>query len=358
MVRKILTLLFTAFLLTGCFKDVPSLKDGELAIRVLVKYEENFLSGVGVTLLTDEYDLQPIEKVTDEKGEAVFDNVPYGIYQASVHGEAVVPSYLNPDDFDTLLVTGNLFIEPGSDEVFLDTINTITSGTSPGIKINELYTVGPPNNFFYFYDQYFELYNSSDDTLYLDGMLFCRMGAGLANVTSVFQFPGEPMGGTRDYPIYPHAFVVLASDAYNHRDLIFSGQSSVDLTNADFEFKNPLELNDPDNPDVPNIVNIETGYNRDFMVGLSGDVVLLADGSDLNYHDGIDLESVVDCVEFCSSPEHTKEIADACDRGFGGVGQSKYGGTSLERIAPGFDTNNSTIDFVIIPEPTVGFHHE
>ena len=358
MVRKVLFITSIALLLTGCFKSSPSTKDGNLSLELYVKYETELLKGVPVSLITDEYPMSALVDTTDEFGKVSFEDIPFAIYQVKIKGNTVIPSFLEPGELDTIMVTGSSFIEPENDDVFVDTVFTIASGTSPGIKINEIYSAGPPNNFFYFYDQYFELYNSSEDTLYLDGMIFCRMGKFLANVTYIFQFPGEPMGGTQDYPIYPGEFKVIASDAYNHRDLIFGGQTSIDLSGADFEFKNSAMLNDPDDPDVPNLDNIEVGHRLDFLVALTGDCILIGDGSDVNYADGIDIESVVDCVEWSASPTHIKEIEDALDRGCGGNGQEKYSGTSLERITPGFDTNNSSVDFEIIPAPTIGYQHE
>lgn len=347
-----------AFFLMDCYKDAPSIHDGELTLELYVKYENDLIAGVPVFLMTSEYNLPMLVDTTDENGQVVFEKIPYAIYETNINTEVIVPSFLNPEAWDTIMVTGSSSVEPVEGRTFTDTVFTIASGTAPGIKINEIYSAGPPNNFFYFYDQYFELYNSSQDTLYLDGMIFCRMGAFLANVTYIFQFPGEPLGGTQDYPIYPGEFKVLASDAFNHKDEIFSGSASIDLSQADFEFKNSAMLNDPDNPDVPNLENLEVGFRLDFLVGLTGDCVLIADGSDVDYTDGIDIESVIDCVEWSATPEHVKEIEDALDRGIGGIGQSKYSGTSLERIAAGFDTNNSSIDFVIIPEPTIGYQHE
>lgn len=358
MVRNSIIITLTVFFFTSCFKDMPSVKDGNLTLELYVKHETTFLGGQPVSLLTEELDMATLTDTTDENGRVVFENVPYAVYQAKIKGRAVVPSYLNPDEKDTIFVTASPFLEPGNDEVFVDTIEAIASGTAPGIKINEIYSAGPPNNFFYFYDQYFELYNSSDDTLYLDGMIFCRMGKFLANVTYIFQFPGKPLGETEDYPIAPGEFKVLASDAYNHKDLIFNGEASIDLTVADFEFKNATMLNDPDDPDVPNLENLKQGWHLDFLVGLTGDVVLLADGSDVDYLDGIEMESVIDCVEWSSSTTHIKEIEDALDRGCGGNGQEKYSGTSLERFSPGFDSNNSSVDFEIISAPTIGYHHE
>lgn len=50
-----------------------------------------------------------------------------------------------------------------------------------GITINEIYSAGPVNNVFYFYDQFTELYNSSDSIKYLDGMQVMRVSGSADN---------------------------------------------------------------------------------------------------------------------------------------------------------------------------------
>ncbi|MBU1064633.1 DUF4876 domain-containing protein, partial [bacterium] len=206
--------------------------------------------------------------------------------------------------------------------------------------------------------QFFELYNSSEDTVYLDGMLFVRIYHLLEWPSSIFQFPGEPLTG-REYPVPPGAFVVVALDAMDHTNIPnFPLPESVNLSQADWEFKNSMDYGDYDNPNVPNIDNIEVGCRIDFGIGLTMDVILITDGSDLNYFDGIAIESIIDGVEYASFSTHIKDVEKEVDRGFGGVGLIKYSGQSLERVAVGFDSNNSTVDFVIIPHPTPGYQHE
>ncbi len=353
---RVICLLCFLPVLGGCFKSHPNLQDGNLSIELYVKYEDQLLADIPVSLQTYDYNISTVHDTTDSTGRVFFENLPWAQYRINIKSEAYVPSFTNPDETDTVIVVGNKYIAPENKELVRDTIYTIASGTQPGLKINELYTCGPPNDFFYYFDQYIELYNSAEDTIYLDGMVICRMWQFLEDITYIFQFPGEPFTG-RQYPVPPDSFVVIARDAYNHRAEIFDGEKSIDLTTADFEFRNSMDYGDYDNPEVPNLDNIEAGHTRDFGLNLTTDVVLIADGSDLEYIDGMDPESVIDCVEYASYAEHTKSIESFLDRGFGGVGQIRYSGQSLERIAPGFDTNNSTVDFRIIPHPTPGYQY-
>lgn len=356
--KKILTIMFIMLILPTCFNEIPEFKDGHLNLGITIRYIEPrygidiALDSAVVTIVNNDYKMTILSDTTDSNGIVVFRDLPWSEYLITSGKEVLLD--LGEGAVAVPLIADTVFTPEGEDNFFT---MFARSPAAPGLKINEIYTAGPPNNFFFFYDQYFELYNSSPDTAYLDGMIFCRMGSSIESVTYIFQFPGEPLVG-REYPVPPDSFVVLAMDAYNFRDEIFGGEKSVDLSNADWEFVNAADPGDIDNPDVPNIWNIEVGHRLDFMVGLTADALILADGSDTDYLDGINIESVVDCVEYSSSPTHLKEMPPELDKGFAGIGQEKYSGSSLERRVAGFDTNNSTVDFVIISAPTVGYQHQ
>jgi hypothetical protein len=321
-------------------------------------FEGNYLPNIPVLLSTFDYNISTYIDTTDSAGLAEFEPIPYAEYKVNVKATAILPSIDNPDSLVEFGVVGAGIVAPGDRDIIIDTLEVMASGAEPGLKINEIYYTGPPNNAFYWYDQFIELYNSSEDTVYLDGIVVCRMGEFLESVTSIFQFPGEPLTG-RKYPVPPGAFVVLAQDAIDHTNIPnFPLPESVDLSHADWEFVNSMDYGDSDNPDVPNIDNIETGCRLDFMISLVNDVILIADGSDLNYLDGIDINSVIDCVEYHVNSDHLKEIEAELDRGFAGIGIIKYGGQSIERISAGFDSNNSTVDFEILDHPTSGYQHE
>jgi len=354
MVKNKLLLIVISFMLFSCFDEIPENYDGDMTIQLTVVFENDAVEATGVTLKTNEYQIDSVCDTTDSAGFVVFTGLPWATYQATARGKTIINSYQDTTSLDTLEVVGIMELVPDADGIIQDTLYVELSGSQPGLKINEVYTVGPPNNFYYFYDQFFELYNSSEDTIYLDGMVFCRIGHYVANVTYIFQFPGTPLTG-QEYPIGPGEFKVLAGDAYDHRTIV---SGSIDLSNADFEFRNNMDYGDYDDPDVPNIGNIEVGHRLDFMVGLTMDVILIADGSDLDYLDGIDIESVIDCVEYASFAGHIKDVETELDRSFGGIGQQKYSGSSLERIAPGFDSNSSAEDFEIITAPTPGYQHD
>ena len=347
MFQFFLATMLSMLLAAGCTQKKPVCYDGTGKAQVYVEFKES-PELPGKPIEHAEVTLKPWftanipPEFTDESGMVQFKGLLSGKY-------AVSAMY----NFDSLnVIVGSTDLTVRSPETAHASISMYAS--KPGLKINELYTVGPPNDEFYFYDQFIELYNSANDTVYLDGVVVCRLWGNIDNVTSIFQFPGTPVTG-RQYPVPPHVFVVLAGDAINHKKL-FPG--SVDLSHADWEFYNPLSPTDPDNPDVPNIVNIKTGKRLDFMIALTNDEVAIATGEDVNYQDGLDLDTILDGVEYQSSPNLLKTLDPRVDRGFAGVGLTRYSGKSMERKYPGMDTNNSTVDFRVIPHPTPGYQYQ
>ena len=245
-----------------------------------------------------------------------------------------------------------------------DTSITIKSVYKSGITINEIYCAGPVNNIFYLYDQYIELYNSSDSIKYLDGMMVMRVsinngisyppGADWYNdgrmqgVNYVYKFPGKP--GERNHPFPPKKFLVIAGDAIDHRQAV---PTSIDLSNADWEFYNQYMPADVDNPNVPNLINMRADNVTKFLINLSFDIVALASGVDSVWTDGIDISTIIDAVQYNNNSTAAKTLDDRLDIG---IVQSppKYSGKSMQRKVPGFDSNNGSLDWEIIAAPTPG----
>jgi len=374
MKQKTLIIIITAslLLLTSCllFESKPEVRDGNLSLRLNFTYPSEIDSSIQipvnelpVKVYTNDFNLPVLYDTTDSNGCVNFDNLPYAHYNV----EAYKIIWTDVQEAIEFVGASEYYFDIDSMEsnVKMDTLELIKA--KGGLKINEIYTVGPPNNIFYFYDQYFELYNGFlTKTVYLDGMIFLRLSrtelfADTLAVTNIYQFPGTPITG-REYPIEPGEFVVLAGKAMNHNLIGPIAGRTVDLSNADWEFLNLIEAGAYDNPNVPNLTTnngkVTQSSRVDFMVGLSGDGLALCDGTDYDQSDGIDINTVVDCVEYSSSETHTKEVPYSLDASFGGIGLTKYSSESLERIRPGFDTNNSRVDFVIINQPTPGYQHE
>lgn len=362
--RRLVPILSGLLMMAGCAEDPPTAVDGNASLVIVAMWNTSGndslptyepLAGAKV-LLTSEYG--SMVRATDNTGVLRLDHLPAATYSIAVRrAHPLVPGIQ--------LVGSAVGLKATSGALTADTILSRTI-SSTGIAINEIYSVGPVNNMFFFYDQFLELYNASDSTRYLDGMIVMRvsgnsegLGPGadegadgdMDGVTYISAFPGK-IGGT-DYPIHPGEFKVVAVDAVDHRAQF---ATSVDLSHADFELYNQYSPEDIDNPNVPNLINLRSDRTVDFLISLTSDVIALASGADTVWVDGIDIATVVDAVEYQSSPPPSsqKTLDSRLDRGYA-LSPPRYSGQSIQRVEPGSDTNDSSIDFEIRPSATPGY---
>lgn len=362
---KLLQTLFPlifSMIIISCSEEPPVYQEGnaKLVLTVLgdtavVSDDTTFvpLSNAKV-ILYSEYGY--IIKYTDEMGKLILEGIPSSTY--------TITARLNHPTYSNILLAGNLSdIEIISGKVVNDTI-VASQISNTGIAINELYVGGPPNNIFFFYDLFIELYNYSSEIRYLDGMIITRVtGVSAENIKAgedfgkdgdidgvgyIFKFPGEP--GEKNYPFNPGTFLVLALTAINHQNSV---STSIDLSGADWEFYNQFSTSDFDNPNVPNLINMRSDKTVDFLVGLTQDVIVLTTGEDSDWEDGLDIETILDGVEYQSGPTLEKTLDSRVDKSYT-LCPAKYGGKSMQRREPGVDTNDGISDWEIIPSPTPG----
>ena len=153
-----------------------------------------------------------------------------------------------------------------------DTVQMRMGIDQPGsLVFSEIYHGGGTQDITYRWDQFVELYNNADTTIYLDGVLYGsaygHMGSGLPCEESrawredplglwaleFHQFPGS---GT-DYPVEPGEVVLVALDAADHSVV---HPTLPDLTQANFELEGTA---DTDNPAVPNLPSVGLISNLD-----------------------------------------------------------------------------------------------
>jgi hypothetical protein len=292
--------------------------------------------------------------MTGETGVAVFEELASGTYSVFVRREVSVgPNKIVFTGFGDLGLSG--------EETVSDTILAKTVSVS-NLMINEIFYAGSCASSYYFYDQYVELYNASNDTLYLDNVILTRqlgtIDPDMENkdyVRAIYAF--QLKGTGRQWPIAPGRYVVIAADAVNHRNYC---ANSPDLSKADYECFNALG-NDYDVPGVPNFESIIPGRTTDYLINLVHNAVVIATGEeysiDENNYMFLPIYTVIDGVEYSANPSAKKEMTVRVDAGFAGVGVTRYSATSVERREPGLDTNNSTYDFVNISPVTPGYFH-
>ncbi len=354
-----------ALLVTGCLvEEKPTGWDGEGILEIYLVWESFTPDGESEMLTVSNAEVQATSEYgtftskTDEVGRAEFKNLPTSTYIVSARS-------VHPLDSLILLVGSMENISVLSGNQYVDTLTVLPMPQS-GIMINEIYTAGPVNDIFYVFDQFIEIYNASNETKYLDGIWIMRLSriegdiypgedgyndGQVQGVTYAFAFPGRP--GERNHPIEPGQFMVLASTAVDHTQFV---AGSYDLSNADWEFYNQYSAVAIDNPDVPNITNMLPHRTSRFLLALTNDRVIMATGEDTVWVDGIRIDTIIDGVEYQSNPppRNRKTLDPRVDRGYV-LSPPRYSGMSMQRRLPGFDTNDSRVDFEILPRATPGY---
>lgn len=365
MTKRILlpAVLLIFVLMQGCAEKAPLMADGESKMILRAFYNTSADSiphympmANAKVILQCEYGL--MVKTTDANGVLELNDLPCAFYNVSVRMQ-------HPADASITLVGTKLSIGTSMDKTAIDTIFARPVSNS-GISINEVYAVGPVSNL-YFFDQFIELYNSSDSVKYLDGMMVMRFASNslseghkgpgadegddgdIDGPTFLFKFPGKY--GERNHPFPPGKFLVIAQNAMNHKK---NYSTSVDLSNADWEFYSQYSATDIDNPNVPNLLNMRPDKPNDFLIGLTGDVVVIANGKDDNWQDGVDISTVLDGMEYQRTANSDKTLDSRIDRGFI-LCPPMYSGKSMQRREPGGDTNDGSLDWEILSHPTPGY---
>jgi hypothetical protein len=359
---------FIAFLLSGCGVEKPELIDGNNSISIYAVDTSNVIAdntvvgvpGVTVRMSALGFFFQRTV-VTGEDGIAEIADIPAGRYILTAEKSA-----------NNILVFGQKEKSLGSEPALIDTLKMGFVPTTP-LVMNEIYYAGCKASAFYYYDQFIELYNSSDQTIYLDGYLIGRgthyedlldwETVDYAIAYYLYQFPGE-RGVTQDYPIEPGEFLIIACDAIDHSAMT-QEEACVDNSDAEYEFCNPFQYDYC----VSGKVHLQpvTTEGKDFTMNLGHESVFIANGEEYSFHEHINdngtqvyahvpLETILDGVEYASSPEAPRYMTRRLDATVA-PGAPKYGGRSIERRFPGLDSNNSSFDFIVTDAPTPGYHH-
>ncbi|UCD24651.1 MAG: hypothetical protein JSW51_01680 [Gemmatimonadota bacterium] len=142
----------------------------------------------------------------------------------------------------------------------------LQSNQRGALVFSEIYPIEQMLTPNYQWFQYFELYNNSDTTLYLDGMIWGKAWHINMDFTTVpcnqtEAFRRDPLGiwaiffhmfpgGGQEYPVEPGTAITVALDAVDHS---VAHPAFPDLTRADFELEGG---GDADNPDVPNMPQV------------------------------------------------------------------------------------------------------
>ncbi len=183
-----------------------------------------------------------------------------GLYSINVSGRVEDANgdvyYLNGAKINYAITSNNATIE----------IDVAGLKVSP-LVFSEIFFAGTTP--FYFRNQFYEVYNNSADTIYLDGLYFANLTPTTATTTLPL-WPAEdgndyayaeriwkvPGNGT-DYPLAPGESFSMAQFAANHQLPQYSPASPIDCSTSEFEFN----MNNPNFPDQPAVDMSHVFYN-------------------------------------------------------------------------------------------------
>ncbi|MDD4961519.1 MAG: DUF4876 domain-containing protein [Candidatus Marinimicrobia bacterium] len=362
-------LLLTLFLAPNCSLQIlpPASMRFNAAICVLDTTEtgaDRTVADAVVLLQSITYG-DRLETISDSAGMAYFTDILPDRYNLLVSGRRVSIT-------EIILINGQLqdtaLFVAENDTLFLD-VYAQTSRTS-ALLISEIYYSGAPPKPIpqYYHDQFLEIYNNSNITLYLDSLIISDTEAGfqddsLIHAIHAYMFPGSGS----DYPIGPGEFIVVAQDAIDHSQ---APVNSVNLLDANFEYY-VSDQGDVDNPGVPNMIQLHHKYGIDFLYSVFNDALVILKVKDpyaLGYDEFNRLmlpkSGVIDGVEYRENTSQFdwKRLDASIDAGLAG-GIPGYSNKSverrIERMEEGrfifMDNNNSSLDFIILSKPTPGF---
>lgn len=372
---------------------------------------ENTVSAISANVIIDESGLD--EGVSVETYVVTFTNVYTGLTVAtgSENGIATAEE-LTPGLYNILVsgqyIDGTVYIISGSaTNVNINTDGqnitvTVASSEQSALIFKEIYYSGCGDNY-YFRDQFYEIYNNSDETVYVDGMCIAETIFADGTFTVRYQYPIEnqdyyvfvnnviwqiPGNGT-DYPVEPGESIVIAQWGTDHRvESLSAGDSKVDLSGADFEaLEGESEMFDgtviTDNAAINMIAVVNPkGYSTpQWLTSVSGSqyiifkptsplrtsdfLVATNDDTGMSTALEIPISYVIDAVQAVSGPERLNFLGlpTMLDAGTIWVDDpGSYTGQSISRKILSTendgrvvyqDTNNTTNDFEVQDTPQV-----
>ncbi len=263
--RKIFFTIASAFALFSCgqfedIKDVAQIEEVSVEIQISLDKGENVPAPTSYKVKLNNY-AENIEMVQEVPADGVLelkDIIP-GIYTIAVSGESSANGF-------TYVFNGNLSnvnVTENGKQFSLE----MGAAKSGNILLKEIYYCGSKigGKTSYFRDQYYELYNNSNEVQYLDGLCLGNINpAGTSSIKyvwdrenyedyiyfeTIWQIPYDKENpANKLYPIQPGESVIMAQMAHDHRTENLNPDCPVDLSGAEFEFYLKTTAYTKDNP--------------------------------------------------------------------------------------------------------------
>lgn len=392
-VFPLLAVLFAATLFS-CRKDLNP--DVLIPISVKVSFPEYFsvsaAAGTEVSIMNTST-RRTYRGITNEAGEFTWENMVPGNYVVNAtravseeEAEQLTPFvqeiFLNGTVRDVLLYENSAPVAI-----------QLTGGQVGGLVFKQIYYTGSrtPLGGSYFSDQFFEIYNNSLDTIYVDSLCIGDTGGAPGNnlnakpsgfqsdqdnlhLVNVWMIPGNG----KSHPIAPGESIIIAQDGINHSSDPLGNPLSIDLGPgvADYEtYVERADNRDIDNPDVPNMIPVHLGsVGFDWLVSVFGGSVAIFRHPDpaslekvkdpnstaATLYTKIPVEYVIDAVEGLASAAASgfKRLPTSLDAGFQYASGTYVFEAFMRKVRKTVDgvkilqdTNNSTEDFEKITPP-------
>lgn len=389
------SLMLTSVFFTSCEKDEEARK---YTVTVTVQYPEGYDTQYAegfLVKITSTASAKEDSATTRADGTATF-NLLSGVYSISAVGENSEYAFNG--------TSANLTI---SEDKNID-ITLKAVALQGGLVFKEIYYTGSKTTAdgSYYSDQFQEIYNNSDEVMYLDGLALGYLTPTNASGISTWVDANENLltrlplqfyvfyipGSGKDYPIQPRTSIVIAQDGIDHKtDPLGNALSPVNLGNADWEYFCG-DINGGKDADAAGVPNLSLMYTTttsmyDMLYTVSGPAIVmfrLPQGTDpatfasnpdnLSTAPGstsstkylmIPKECVIDAVECVQVEENKRNKRLPADLDAGSVYCSgTYVSKSIRRkvkqIIDGKviykDTNNSSEDFLGDQPPAPKVH--
>jgi hypothetical protein len=393
--KKFLTimLVLTGLFLASCEKEGAKLLNFTVKVSYPAGYSFTDMSDIKVTV---------VNNLTSREDSARTDADGYATLQIEAGSYTISASMLT-EEFAFNGIVESVTV---NDVIISVDVSLVAVSLEGGLVFKEIYYTGSktPSLTSYYADQFHEIYNNSDEVIYLDGLCISVLDPTSSTTASpwvksdgslrdslpclfhVWMWPGTG----QQYPLAPRTSIVLAQDGINHQtDPAGNPSSPVNLANAQWETYVQASGKDTDTPGVPNLTLVYTTSTTmfDWLSSVFGSAVVLfrlptgldyqsfvsnpanfktkPGSSSTTQYLMVDKNWVIDGVdEVQADPtKQFKRLPVALDAGkvnCSGTYVSKSVRRKVDKIIGGKviykDTNNSTNDFLGEQTPTPFIH--
>ncbi|MEK7719179.1 MAG: DUF4876 domain-containing protein [Bacteroidota bacterium] len=391
----IISIFLMGFLTFSCKKNVTPTYTLTLALTFPSGFNlASVPDGTEVKLISSETGRETIVLTTGGTG-IISTILTEGTYNGSTNFTVKV----GPDEYVFNGILTNVLLNKDSNIP----LQLVLSKNTGGFIFKEIYFAGSktPDAKTYYSDQFHEIYNNSNETLYADGLCISVLEQTAVNPNVWVNADGTIMdklpctfqswiipGTGKEHPVLPGKSIVIAQDGIDHKtDPNGNPLSPVNLAKADWETYFVLSGKDTDSPGVPNLTLMYTTISTvfDWIHAVNGAAVIIyrlpvaweqfaADPANLITKPGstsatkylmVPKSYVIDAVEIVNADEtkRYKRLPVELDAGYTYLDAGSYSSKSIRRKAKLIvegrviykDTNNSTADFLhdLVPTPWV-----